>query len=213
MAYPGSFNYLTVHWRPTEQITEVGQFGLKFVGGPDASQSGVDACAAAVQAFWTNATAAIPIFFQLMFLRLALVGADGNYVPGTIAYDHNYPGTVVGANSGSNARQPLQIAHVASLTTAVARGPAHRGRVYLPTIGATFVQGPVWDNATVTARANAFAAMLSALNGVGIGTLNVMSKKGLGAQHPVTGVALGNRADVQRRRANRQAESYMVASV
>jgi hypothetical protein len=213
MPYTAQHNYLTIHWKPSEAANETAQFGLRFVGGPAASQSLVNACAGAVSAFWTNATAAVPIFHVLQYLRLATIGTDGLYIPGSVAYDYVYSPTVPGANSGTNARQPLQVANVGSLTTAFPRGRAHRGRVYLPTIGATFTAGPVWDPSTCTGRANAFAAMLAALNGVGIGTLNVMSKLGAGTSHAVTGVAIGNKADVQRRRARSQAESYYIAAV
>lgn len=213
MVYASNYNYLTVHWASVETPAETGQFGLKFVGGPAADQSSVNNCKGAVQAMWINPSMVLPIFFTLQYLRLATIGPDGKYLPGSIAYDGIYSPAVAGVANGSNARQPLQVAHAISLTTATPRGHAHRGRVYVPTLGSTFISGPVWSAADCLNRANAFSAMLSALNAVGIGTLNVMSKIGAGVSHPVTGIAVGNRADVQRRRAKSQVETYSVAAV
>jgi multidrug transporter EmrE-like cation transporter len=216
VSYPNPYLYLTIHWIVQSQTVEGGQIGLKYDSAAPATQSLVDATATAISAFWVNATALIDYDFRLAYARLASIGTNGLYVPGTVAYDHLFPNTPGGGSSGSPTyRFPLQVASVSSLLTANVRGQAHRGRVYLPPIAATLGADYKTPPASANNRTNSFSAMLTALNGVMPGPLSVFSKGSkaaptVGAKHVVTGVVTGGRLDVQRRRAKSQVESYSI---
>lgn len=217
MTFPNAHLLLTWHWTIAGAPNETGQIGLRFDSTTAATQAIVDAAATPVSAFWTNATALIEHPFRLTFLRLAAIGTDGKYVPGTIAYDHTFPGTTPGGGSGGTDiyRYPLQVATVSSLLTAQPRGQAHRGRVYLPYICNALNSAWVFQSADMNNRTNSFSACLTALNGVMPGPVTVFSKgtksaPTVGAKHLVTGVVTGNRPDVQRRRARSIAETYSI---
>jgi hypothetical protein len=212
MTYPNAHLYLTVHWTLASSPGETGQFGLRFDSPAAASQVLVDATAVALSDFWTNATALVDFDYRLAFARLASIGIDGKYVPGTVAFDHVFPNTPGGGTAGAPLyKWPLQIASVTRLLTANARGQAHAGRVYLPPIAAsldaTYHTPPAWINQ----RSNAIATKLTVLNGVMPGPLSIFSKgtkaaPAVGAKHVVTSVVTGNKMDVQRRRAKQQVE-------
>lgn len=210
MTYPNGHLYVTAHWTVLGALQESGQFGLRFDSTQPASQALATAAAAPITAFWTNATALIGTFHNLSFIRVAAVGIDGKYISGTIAYD-SPPAAGGGAGGGSTVYAPLQCAQVISLTTALPRGRAHRGRVYVPPVNTPLQTDYHWPASNCAARANAFAQMVTDLNAAMPGPLTVFSKVGLGTKAKVTAVAVGNRPDVQRRRARSLTETYSVA--
>jgi hypothetical protein len=208
MAYPNTHLYLTAHWTQAGATIEQGQTGLRFDSPAAASQALVDACAAAWSTFWTTAVAGIEQGYQLAFLRLASIAPDGNYVPDSVAYDHVFSGVVGGGGVTAN-RFPLAMSMASTLLTAVPRGLANRGRMYLPWYNAPLQIGYVWQAADANNRSNPLAAMIGALNDVLPGPASVMSKKGLlGAKQPITAVMTGRRPDTQRRRQNHIPEQY-----
>ena len=206
MAYASDYNYLTVHWN-LENTGEQGQFGLKFTGATLPDQAMVDGAAAAVSTFWSGSTSYIYAGHTLTFLRLVRVGVDGKYLPGAISYDHVYSPVVQGFGppSGTVERYPAQASHAVSLRTAVPRGIAHAGRVYLPPMAAVLGSDYKWPTASVNNRLNSFSAMLSTLSGSALGTLRVMSKgtpsHPAGQSNDVTFINSDVYPDVQRRRA------------
>lgn len=211
MTYPNAHLLLTIHWTNGGVPTEIGQVGLRYDSTTPATQALVDACAGAVNAFWTNATAAVDYDYRLGFLRLASIGVDGKYVPGSVAYDHNYSPVVPGGGSGGAAlyRYPLQIATSSRLTTDFARGQAHQGRIYLPPVCAGMDSGYHIPSSYVNTRTNSLAQMLTTLNAAMPGPLSIFSKgtkaaPTVGAKHVVTHVNTDNVYDVQRRRANHE---------
>lgn len=204
MTYPNPYLYLTFHWAAAGS-GEVGQFGLKFDSAAPATQALVDGCGAAATTMWGALTMDICQFHRLQFLRLASVDVNGHYVAGTIAYDHVFPGSVPGGGAAIN-EYPLQVAHVLSLHTAMPRGQAHEGRVYLPPITENLGTAWTWTPAQCTSRNNTFATMLTALNGALPGPATVFSKgtkaaPTVGAKHAITQVNSDTKPDVQRRRA------------
>lgn len=205
MPYASDYNYLTVHWK--NYLGETGQFGLKFTGAAVADQAMVDGAATAVQTFWQLSTSNVPNYFGLDYLRLARVGVDGKYLPGSVSFDHTYAS---GINGGNTSPQiwPLAMAHAVTLRTAIPRGKAHAGRIYLPPLGSSLGGDFLWSTANVNARLNSLAAMLSDLNGSALGTLRVMSKGTVknpgGLSADVTYINSDIRPDTQRRRAKQQ---------
>lgn len=213
MAYTGSHFYLTAHWTVSGASGETGQFGLKFTNnGPGASQSLVDACASAVQTMWSAAGTGIEAGYLLQYLRLAKLFTDGKYIAGSISYDHIYTTPPAGGGGTVTARFPLQTALCSTLVTAMPRGQAHSGRIYLPWFNAALGADHKWTSGNVNGRSAALATMITALNTALGGSCAVFSKgtknSTTGATNVVTGVKTGTRPDVQRRRAKQIAETY-----
>ncbi len=218
MTYPNAHLYLTAHW-DVAGTAEHGQFGLRFDSPTPATQALVDACSAAVQTMWTTVITSISNLHRLAFLRLASIGIDGKYVPGSVAYDHNYAGTIPGGVVPAQPYLfPLQVAHVMTLHTAFARGQAHGGRIYLPPLAENLNPGFLWTAAQAGNRNNTVATMINALNGALPGPCSIFSKgtkaaPAVGAKHVVTSVNCDTRPDVQRRRARQQTSAVGVPAV
>ena len=214
MSYPNAHNYLTVHWT-YGSVSEYGQFGLRFDGGGPVTQAMVDGAAAAVQTFWSTSTARMPSQYKLAYLRLARIGTDGKYVPGTVSYDHNYAPAVSGGGT-EQAIYPLQTATVATLRTGLMRGLAHGGRIYLPPLVDPLDSSYRWTTAAVNNCCNTLAAMLSSLDGSDLGELTIFSKGNAdfptGNKLPVTGVQIDTKPDTQRRRAKQLPGVYGLLS-
>lgn len=211
MAYPSVHLYLTTHWSVQGASPEVGQFGLRILNNAAASQTLVDAAASAVSTMWGSAGAGIESGYHLEYLRLASIGTDGRYVPGSVSYDHIYTSPVAGGGGATTARFPLQTALVSTLTTATPRGQAHSGRIYLPWYNTALGSDALFPLTQVNSRSAAVATMLNSLALV-IGSAAVFSKgtktSTTGISHVVTGVKTGRRPDVQRRRAKQLGEAY-----
>lgn len=104
---------------------------------------------------------------------------------------------------------PLQTCVVVSLRTTLA-GRSYRGRMYLPATAAILNQFALITEQGVLATE--WAGLLSGVNaltlsGGGNPTVSVVSQT-LTTSTPVSSVKVGNRPDVQRRRANGVAETY-----
>jgi hypothetical protein len=212
VAYPNGYLYLTAHWTVTG-TTEIGQFGLKFDTTAPASTALVTAAAARLATMWSSASMLINPQYSLVYARLAAIGTDGKYIPDSSSFDYTYTTPVTGTGGGpSSLFYPLQTAHVMTLRTAIPRGRAHVGRVYLPPIHQNLSSAFQWTASMVSTRNNTFAAMLSGMNSDMPGPVTVFSKIGAGYKHAVTYVNSDTRPDVQRRRANQQGGALGVAA-
>lgn len=219
MPYPEPHIYLTVNWKDTREPDEGGQFGIRFDPvGSTVNQAMVTACATAVSTFWTHADSQIPTPYVLSYLRMAMIGEDGKYVPGTFSRDHSY-GAGVAPTPATWTPMPLQVSSVATLLTEFPRGQASRGRLYLPPLTSAVQTTGRWLAADVNRRADRLALMLTTLNGVikenpgGLPAFAAVYSKGTvknaaGLRAFVTGVKIGTRPDVQRRRAKSMLEVY-----
>lgn len=163
-----------------------------------------------LQTWWVQPVAFIPANCYLRTVKWNKIDNQGKYANqgATRLFDLDpTPGA-------TTVRYPTQIALVSSWETAKARGRAHSGRTYWPT--AISISGS--NNQLFPADAKTFADHCFDL----VGTLNstftqsdtagvravVMSKLGTGATESITGVRVGTRFDVQRRRANSMTDVY-----
>lgn len=177
--------------------------GLNPVNDPTALAN----AATAIEAFHSRGTSYISPRALLTFTKLNLIGTDGKYVSDTtLEHIHaNVPG------GGTDARTPPnQIAVVVSLLTGFSRGPAHRGRFYVPLpamVVGTDGRADVNDVNFVKTSANTLIAALNASSPNY--KIAVMSRKlGSPTARLVTGVEVGRVLDTQRRRRNKLAEAY-----
>lgn len=215
MTFPNIHRYLTVHWTITGVTGETGQFGLRFDSVGAVDQDAVDACAPAVSTMWASSGGGIEAGYKLSHLRLAQIDVNGNYVTNTISYDHIYAAPVAGGGGTTTARFPLQSALASTLVTAVPRGQASKGRIYLPWINTALGSDAMYPLTAVNNRSAVLATMIGALESA-IGNSAVFSKgtktSTTGAKNNITGVKTGTRPDVQRRRAKQISETYGTTS-
>jgi len=165
------------------------------------------AASAAVRAYHVNGAAFISQAAKLSFVKLNLVGVDGHYVEDTTF--EVVHADVPGGGPGSTP-YPNQVALAVTLTTGFSRGPAHKGRFYLPLPG--FVLGTdgtiaATNAAGLSTATDTFIAALNAMNS--FSKVAVMSRKaGAPAHRLVTGNLVGRILDTQRRRRRSLVEDY-----
>lgn len=213
MVFPNSHLLVTSIWTYTGAPQEEGQFGLRFDTDQLPDQTLIDQIAQAVQFFWVTANSSIPTNFKLARVKAAVIQPDGKYPETQEPAIHDFSPTVSGGGVGASP-YPLQVAHVASLLTGAERGRAHRGRVYLPP-PVVNLSGDQWSfpQTTCANRATEFAGLIDVLNGTILAPCMVFSSVGAGTKRAVTAVAVGNRPDIQRRRAAQLTDVYSEAAV
>lgn len=211
---PGPFNgpHFYLQWGGSLPGGEIFSNGLRMApiagaGAPVFDQAILNGAVAAISAYHARQTTWISPRCLLQFVKLNVIGVDGKY---TEAVTHetvvaNIPGGGNVDNTPAN-----QVALAVSLTTAVSRGPAHRGRFYTPVPCVL----PAADGLLAVGDAlnakNSAQTLITALNAI---TPNfqvaVMSRKaGNPGSRFVTGVQVGRVLDTQRRRRNKLAEAY-----
>lgn len=152
---------------------------------------------------WANAGSGIPSEAKLQFLKVNAITPEGHYRD-PVTHLHEWkPGL---AGSGS-AQTPDFTATCLSLLTGFNRGRAHRGRMYWPNYGLalTSVTPSKVDASARNGAINWAIGMLSAIQG-----MRPCVASGIdGSIHNVTRLEMGDVLDVQRRRKNKEPESYV----
>lgn len=179
--------------------------------------------AGVVGTWYANTTAPaiqFPAAHKLTGIKLNRIGVDGRYVDDT-SFEHTYPTPIPGTAS----LQPIpQAAVVASMRTAAERGPASRGRMYLPPAsGFTAVDGTTGLATASNALrvAQAVAQLVDGINDAynatfpafSVGEVVVASNVGLGRFRRVTEIRVGRVVDVMRSRRSALSEDYQSAPV
>lgn len=209
---PFSAAHLYLQWGGKLPGNEQWSCGLRLINkgtGAVGDEAGMLAgAAAAVVAFHQRAGTAIGNNALLSVVKLNSINVDGHYSePGTTqAIYADLPGGASGAGSFPN-----QVANVVTLTTGFSRGPAHKGRIYLPLpYFALGVGGTITAIAAdaVSDSVDTFIADLNAVNAAKW-EVGVMSRKKYapGARR-VTGNLVGRVLDTQRRRRRSLVEDY-----
>lgn len=215
MAYTaGNFdqNHLYVQWGGMLPGNEVWSCGLRMVASSPDSIAASDATllsglVSAITAFHTRSTTMISTRAVLQYVKANAVGVNGKYL-----YPTTQQSILANTNGGASAANtlPNQVALAISLTTGVGRGPAHRGRFYIP-LPAILPQSDGLIDATVRDGIKTSATtFLTALNAITPNfQVGVFSRKSGAATHKlVTGIAVGRVLDTQRRRRNKLIETY-----
>lgn len=164
-----------------------------------------------------NSAAYISARAKLTFVKFNRVDINGHYIDGTTFIDSFAP--IVGGATDVN--YPNQICIVVTLTTDVSRGPASKGRIFVPLpVAAVGATDGIISEAAATSIAGAHKTFFEAISdtpGVDVATvpgLCVMSKVGTGVKtRRVTGLRVGRVLDTQRRRRNAMGENYVLATV
>lgn len=168
----------------------------------------------AVLAYHTRADTCIHTASKLSFVKANRINVEGHYMdPGT--NEHVFAD--ISGGGGSFIQLPNQCTVCVSLTTGFSRGPAHRGRFYLPmpALGVEFASGAIHPSnvATIVSSTKTFLEAIADVPGIDSPvslTPSVMSRKlGAPAHRAITGVEVGRVVDTQRRRRKSLTENYV----
>lgn len=174
---------------------------------PDTDAAAMLAAAStAIQAFHVRSASKISVYAMLNFIKLNPIDVSGHYVLPTT---NEAIITPTGGGSSTNL-YPNQVALVATLRTAVTRGPAHAGRIYLPMpTAATLPDGEISAADRDTIKGS-LTTLLTDLNAIRANyKVAVYSRKlGAPAQRLVTNFDVGRVLDTQRRRRKSLRENY-----
>lgn len=214
MAYqPGPFDqtHLYLQWGGKLPGNEEWSCGLRMYGPAGSASTDaatlMDDVVPVVQDFHTRATTGIHDNAKLSFVKLNAIGTNGRYVQQTT---NETALSDVGGGGGPSFAPPNQICLVVSLLTGFSRGPAHRGRFYLPL--------PIWEvnalgtisPAQATGVADSSKQFVDNLNATNANwKVGVFSRKlGAAGHRAVTDTAVGVVYDTQRRRRRSLLENY-----
>lgn len=170
-----------------------------------------------VLAYFTDGNLSLSASALLTFAKLNLILRTGHY---DSLNSHEHVFANVNGAGGANNRPPNQVALAVSLTTGFDRGPAHRGRFYLPLPAGLVDSAGLWPaNLAVSAAAatKTFLEALSDVPGIDLpgspGAVVMSRKAGSPACRRVTGVEVGRVLDTQRRRRRSLPETYQSNTV
>lgn len=227
MSYPGQFLRLVI---AGSLYTDIFNTSLNFVPTPqgattiDEPDDALLALIAPVLENWWNDTVTVDgpgiiVQAQLRSFKLNRIGPDGRYVD-PVTHEHIYPAPILGA---VNSQYPPQLSPAVSLRTAVERGLASKGRMYLPPVGSIgqlgadgrLAVGQAEDIATSVRRLA--VELNTAMNTWGGGgtaspVIGIASSVGAGAFRIVNRIACGRVVDTIRSRRNALDEDYQEAA-
>lgn len=170
------------------------------------------------QAFYTNAQSYFSSNFQCTVVKCSSVGTDGKSSAADTIYS-TFPANVQGTSAN---HMPPQIALVATLQSATARGVGSKGRMYLPGPGIELAAGGKLNAGKVSLLADQLGVFLTAVNALPAN--NVILNASHGSLNPDGSVKIGGSAavskavqtvkvgdvyDTQRRRRNGLSEVYI----
>lgn len=180
-------------------------------------QATVDAIAPLWQTFFTSSTSYIGNAWKTHEVKMSQLGTDGKTIADSPKY-YTYATPLTGGGTGPNF--PPQVALVATLVGAEARGLASKGRMFLPgVISALDGNGRLADAARSAICTN-LKTFLTAVNALPANNVVVLASQGRKA--PLLGdpvikqaisVRVGNVYDTQRRRRNALTEVYSTATL
>lgn len=167
----------------------------------------IGAVTTAVQTYHTSILTSISSRALLQFVKLNAIGTDGRYEEESTTEQLVAD---VGGSGSATSSMPNQIALAVSLTTAFSRGPAHRGRFYLPMPTFGLDANGVFAAANADAVSDATDTFVASLNAVNAAWKVAVISRKLGApmQRLVTGNQVGRVYDTQRRRRRSLVEDY-----
>lgn len=190
------------------------QFGLRvpiaptFLQGDIPMETFLNDLEADARAWWLAISPAYAASTSLARVKANVIGQDGLYKNKAKTYAKEFAPV---AGTAPQPALPSEVAWCITLVTAVARGLANKGRIYLPapSSGALGPDGRVELSGYGTPVRNATRDLVVNVGNApgvdgaeGIGDVSVMSKVRLGATNKVTGLRTDDVWDTQRRRGN-----------
>ena len=179
----------------------------KSAGAIDSGTGLLVGVSSALAAFHTDTASYISNAAKLSFVKVNAIGTNGLYV-GDGTNEATYGD--LGGGGGAPQKYPNQVAWAVSLTTGFSRGPAHRGRFYLPLPSCALTTDSRVSDSDATALDGNVTTLITNLNAVNADyEVAVFSRKaGAAGNRKVTGCQVGRVLDTQRRRRRSIPEAY-----
>lgn len=214
MAYDSQHQLLTmsgVSWGGAEEFS----FSFRISNPALPTQDDVDFLAAAAETMFESAGMAIDPQHQLTSLKLAPIAVNGEYPPGANSKEHLFSGVFGG---GGAQHWPAQCTVAVTLTTALPRGYASKGRFYLPSQTIALGANGRLPNASIVSMNAALKTWLDSVNNSLVGDISVFSQgnaaEGVAPSHQkVTAIRVGDIVDTQRRRRRQFVENYVATAL
>jgi hypothetical protein len=179
----------------------------KGAGDPADAPGLLPTMVTAVAAFHADPNMQIGTGAKLSFVKLNAIDVNGHYSSG-VTNIVTYPDLAGGGSVVS--KYPNQIALAVSLTTGFSRGPAHRGRFYLPLPCQTIDVNGLITAGSIAPMKPVISTFVAAVNAASANwEVGIMSRKlGAPGARKVTGELVGRVFDTQRRRRRSLVEAY-----
>lgn len=181
------------------------------------AESALDAMVEACEDYVSTPSAAFSPLVRLQQVDLNPIGTNGKYLFPNSPVGYTYPDTGI-PGAATNAA-PLQVAYCVTLRSSLyRRGPAARGRYYVPCGDVGVTSTGVMGTGAATTYANAAGTFLEAIQVVGTEPSEAARVRLLGDGaggpriSPVGSVEVGNVYDTQRRRRRQIEETYIVST-
>lgn len=191
--------------------------GASGVDATAPTQTWVDDVATYWQTFFTAANSKISNRYQTTQVKAALLNTDGTTVSGSVQY-HMFATPISGAYTVNHNVPQCSLA--VTLTSAIPRGGASKGRMYLPGYAPAIGTDGHISSTDITALSGTVSTFLNAINADidQPGRLILASKSDatlgrLAVNADITGYKIGNVYDTQRRRRNGLVETYTAGTV
>ena len=199
--------------------------GFESADAGDVQQSAVDAIAAMWETFFTNPQSKFNNSWSTTQVKVARFNTNGKTDLAQVRY-FGYGTPLLGGFVGNPF--PAQISLAATLESAISRGPASKGRMYLPGIVASIGGNGKIVSGDVIGIADNFEQFISELNNsTDVPGTVILASPGRGTPFPgdfsdnylpptnarVTRVRVGDVMDTQRRRRNSLVEAYTTRDV
>lgn len=223
MAYP--YHYLFSFGGTLPSIGEIWCNNIRFVGGgtPEESYDLEDICQGLMEVMATgmDGTGAANLGYsngvRLEWGKFNPIGPDGRYASESETVVYDWPGTGK-VGSGLPYISLPQMALAVSWGTVRTRGPASKGRIYIPLPNVGPGGNARISSTETTNIAGAWANQIDALNDRAQSALQERPIAAVvsginGAWEPISTVRVGDVMDTQRRRRNALAEVYSSAAV
>lgn len=203
-------------WSCSLRIAEQSSVGIGATVPPQAEvKSWLDgSLKTAVVDYHTRASTKINPAAKLSFVKANRIDLDGTYMD---ASTNEYLVADIAGGGPAYAPSPNQLTIAVSLTTGYSRGPAHRGRFYLPTPSVSFVASTATidpgDVAGIRDSTKTFLEAIADVPGfdspVSLTPVVMSRKSGAATYRVITGVEVGHVMDTQRRRRKSIPENYV----
>jgi len=195
------------------------QTGLRFPLDGAATEADValwaDGAATAVEGWWTTHTLAFSSAVALGWVKVAMVGVDGDYAE--LSWNPQMREVTPPAAGSSSAVGLPQASLVVSYQSGFSFGYARAGRGYLPPLPTAVPSNSSGQIANADAESirDDMVDLIGNLNslsasvpGLGVANASIMSQVGAGTTREIQSVRVGRVVDTQRRRRSGIAEAY-----
>lgn len=188
---------------------EIWNTGFNIIHGPgdEITQADLEMYAEGIADLWQTAFSSsieggFSNSYSTEMIKASYIANDGKVLNDMVA-EYYYPEPISGIRGGAGTY--AQIATVVTFRSAVRKGPAALGRMYLPTLAEpTSPNTGLWPESHIVGLRDGMVTFFRGVNDLALyeGGFGLTSPVGEGRQARVIAIGIDNKPDTQRRRAN-----------